>query len=278
MTLFIRPVQAQEEAPNNKGTKDDKVTERTIHFILGANYQSGLNYFGRTDSLNSSGICPFAGLSFSNGLYLNATCIFLRNSLQSTYAATLLEGGYNFKNKKGNLAGNLAATRYFYQDNTDLIQSVVKESISASLTNLNHILDITIGASVRFSDQADYTVQAGTDHIIRFSGLPGKSILALDPTATLYAGTQNYIRTWFQQKQLLIFPVGEQQQTTINQQFDILAFECSMPILYAYKQLNLLLTPSYILPQHVLTASGGSETSGKGTPLFYFTATLKLTL
>jgi hypothetical protein len=243
--------------------------------VIGLSGNSGMNYYGRVDSLKSSGVYPFIGVELKNGLYLNGTIVFIHNSLQSRYAASIVEGGYNCKNKTGNWVGNIAASAYFYQDN-DLVQSSVRESFTASLTHLNKIVDVTLGANAKLGNHLDYGAQAGLDHIIRF--LPGKGVIILDPTATVYAGTQNFTRTYYQKKNILVFPVADQQVTSNSQVFNVLAYECSLPVVYSYKHLNLIITPTYILPENIVSVPGQPALSEKASKLFYLTATVKFIL
>src|SRR5437868_1863104 len=49
-------------------------------FSASINYQSTLHYFGRVDSLKSSGVFPVIGLKSKIGLYLNSTFIFVQNA------------------------------------------------------------------------------------------------------------------------------------------------------------------------------------------------------
>lgn len=258
--------------------KDSASAQEKTHFIIGATYNSGLNYYGRVDSLHSKAFYPFIGLAVKNGLYINANFVFIQNSLQSQYAATLLEGGYNFKDHKGNWAGNISATRFFYQQDIDLVQSAVKEAASASITRLNKIIDLTLGANVKWSDKADIGVQAGLDHIFRFPRIFGNDVIVLDPTATVYAGTQNFTQTYYEKRNFLIFPVADQQVTSNSRQFNILAYEVSFPVVYGYKKFNFILSPAYTLPQHLLVVPDQPSLSENGANLFYVTASIKFTL
>jgi len=251
--------------------QDSTTTEKEkTHFVVGATGNSAMNYYGRVDSLKSKGISPFVGVNFGNGLYLNANFVFIHNNLQSQYAATLVEGGYNFHNKKNSWAGNLSTTRYFYQANTDLIQSAIKQSVTASITQLNDIVNITIGGDVKFSNQADPGAQAGLDHIIRWPKVFGSGVIVLDPSVYVYAGTQHFTQTYLQQQHFLLLPSGEEIVTKDSRQFSILSYEGSLPMILAYKKFSLILSPAYVLPQHVLT--------GDAKGLFYTTATVKFTL
>jgi len=243
-----------------------------VHVNGGVLYNSGLNYYGRVDSLRSKGVCPFLGLSLKDGLYVNSTFVFIENSLQSQYAATLLEAGYNFSDSAGkHWAGNLSVSRFLYQPGIDLVESVVREMASASITQLNKVANITLTASARWSNRVDYNTQAGLDHIIRISNVfSKKGVLVFDPTATVAAGTQNFTTTYYQEKQFLFIPVQQQQITAISEQFNLLAYEVSCPVVYGLGKIKLMLTPAYVLPQHVIA---GSET---GVNLFYVTALVKV--
>jgi hypothetical protein len=258
--------------------RDSTATHEKSHFIIGVACNSALNYYGRVDSLKSSGIYPFIGVTFKSGIYLTSTFVFTHNGLGTKYAATLLDAGYNFTSKNGHWAGALSASRYLYRSNTDLVQSAVKEVVSASLTNLNKIVNITLGGNTKFSDQADIGLQAGLDHTIRFTHIFGKDVIVLDPSANLYAGTQHFTQSYLLQKNYLFLPAGEEQITTNSSQFNILAYEFSMPVVYAYKKFNLILTPAYVLPENILSIPDQPSLSERGGDLFYFTATVKFSL
>jgi hypothetical protein len=260
--------------------KDSTATQGKTHFIVSATYNSGLNYYGRVDSLHSKGFYPGIGLTLKNGLYVTSTFVFIQNSLVNQYAATLVEGGYNFSNKKNTWAGNLSASRYFYQADVSLVQSAVKEVVSGTLTNMNKVVNVTFGANVKWSGYSDIGIQAGLDHIIKFQHIfsKDKDVIVLDPSANLYAGTQNFTNTYYQKKTFLLFPAGEEQVTTSSRQFNLLSYELSLPIVYGYKKLNLILTPAYVLPRHLLTIPDQPALSERGSNMFYLTATAKFTL
>jgi len=260
--------------------KDTAATPEQTHFVVSATYNSGLNYYGRVDSLHSKGFYPSIGLILKNGLYATSTFVFIQNSLVDQYAATLIEGGYNFNNKKNTWAGNLSASRYFYQADVSLVQSAVKEVVSGSLTNMNKVANITVGANVKWSGNTDIGIQAGLDHIIKFQHIftKDKDVIVLDPSVNVFAGTQNFTKTYYQKKAFLLFPVAEEQVTSNSRHFNLLSYELSFPIVYGYKKLNLIVTPAYVLPQHLLTVPDQPDLSERGTNMFYLTATAKFTL
>ncbi|MBS1661623.1 MAG: hypothetical protein JST68_11310 [Bacteroidetes bacterium] len=249
--------------------------DTTTHFSVAATYNTGLNYYGRVDSLHSKGFYPSVGLTLKNGLYATSTFVFIQNSLTNQYAATLVEGGYNFNNKKNTWAGSLSVSKFFYQADVSLVQSAIKEMASFSLTHLNKIINVTASANVKFSGYTDIGVQAGLDHIIKFTNVLGQGVIVLDPSANVFAGTQNFTKTEYQKKNILLFPVAEQEITTNSKRFNLLSYEFSFPIIYGYKKLNLILNPAYVLPQNLINLPSQQEL---GAPLFYLTATAKVTL
>jgi hypothetical protein len=134
---------------------DSTATEKNkkkITITAGVGYNSGLNYYGRTDSLKSRGVYSFAGITLNNGLYLFSNFIFVNNAMATIYGATTVEAGYKFRNKKGNWRGNIFGARFFYDADVNLVQSVVKEQAGINLVHTNKIVGIYGGADAKFSD------------------------------------------------------------------------------------------------------------------------------
>lgn len=249
------------------------ISGKKTSFKIGVGYNSGLNYFGRTDSLKSSGFSPSLEVDFKNGIYLSSDFIFIHNSAESMqYAATIAEAGYRFNNKANTLAGNVFGSKFFYQNGSALVQSALKAQTGVNFSYLNKIIDLNFGADAKFSDQADIGLTGGIDHIIKFVNVfgQGKGVLVFDPSAYLYSGTQNFTRTYYKNINLLFLPVSQQQVTEQGKRFDILAYEFSLPAVLRISKFLLVATPAYIVPQHVIQADGSVAQSPPG--LFYVTA------
>jgi len=83
------------------------------HFKIGAYYNSALNYYGRTDSLKSSGIFPIAELWFNKNFYVTAAPVFVNNSsLRLIMRALIATVGYQF-NEKDKWFGNFYLSNHF---------------------------------------------------------------------------------------------------------------------------------------------------------------------
>lgn len=250
--------------------------KKSTEFKISANYNTGLNYYGRVDSLRSSGFFPLAELWFNESFYINAAPVFVNNALASfQYAGTIASAGYQFKSNDKWL-GNIYFIKPFYRESSELVQSALKAQTGMTLTWLNKYLNITGGADAKFSDKTDYGVTAGLDHIIR-KQLNDKTVLVIDPTITLNAGTQQFTNSYLKKSRgFLFFPGNEELVTETAQQFNILSYEISAPLIFATGKLQLLFTPAYVMPQNLLAVEGRPDLSEKGENMFYATLGAKL--
>ncbi len=266
LVFFINSfVQAQNE-DSSQGT--------TAQFKISFNYNSGLNYYGRTDSLKSTGVFPLAELWVTQNFYLNAAPIFVNNKVQSfAYAGTVATAGYQHLSEKW--LTNLYVLKPFYKEDSKLVQSALKAQSGLTVSRLNKILNITVGADAKFSDKTDFGSTAGLDHIIRIQN-KNNSVLVFDPSFTVSAGTQNFSNTYTKKKNNGILLPGSNQQITENKtEFNILSYEISMPIIYSKGNWIVLVTPNYILPQNLVAVKGRPDLSEMGKNLFYTTMGIK---
>jgi hypothetical protein len=251
--------QEQSDSSNNK-----------TQFRLGVFYNSHLNYYGRTDSLRSSGVFPLAELVFGSGVYINAAPVFVNNTLQHfEYAGTVATLGYRF-NKKNKFAGNIYAVKPVYKDNSELVQSALKAQFSSQFTWLNKVINLTAGADLKLSDHLDYGATAGIDHVFRFE--PGGGVvIVVDPSANINAGTQRFSKTYYKKSSFLFFPGVEQEVTESVNQFKILSYEFSMPVIVAKGKFQFIANPAYVLPQNLIVTERGEN-------MFYITIGAKINL
>ncbi|MGZ3845243.1 MAG: hypothetical protein ACXVLT_04685 [Flavisolibacter sp.] len=252
-------------------------SENNMALKIGVNYNSGLNYFGRTDSLKSTGFFPMAELWLSKDVYLNAAPVFVNNSVQSMeYSGTVTSIGYLHSTDKW--ISNLYFLKPFYKQNSQLVQSALKAQAGMSFSKLNKIINFTFGGDVKLSDKIDFGATAGVDHIIK-KQMANQSVLVIDPSFYTYAGTQNFTNTYYKKKPgFLLLPGTSEQVSESTTNFNILAYEFSVPVVYAKGNWMALLTPSYIIPQNLVTIVGRPDLSEKGQQMFYATIGLKYTI
>lgn len=243
---------------------------RKNEFSAGANYQSALHYFGRTDSLQSSGFFPTVGFQSSTGLYVQGNFIFVNNkSLPLTYTGTTVEAGYRFPESE-HFSGNLFYTQFLYQDKSTLVQSALKSQTGINLNFPNKIININTGLDLKFSSQTDVGATAGLDHLFLIKTATPGTAFAIDPSAYVYFGTQEFSNTYLARKNILGIPISPNTTESVKQ-FSILAYECSVPIVFVSGKFNASITPAYTIPQNLITVAGRPDLSERGRNLFYLT-------
>lgn len=244
-------------------------------FKLGVYYNSNLNYYGRTDSLRSSGFFPIAELWFTKNLYINAAPVFVNNKLQSfQYAGTVATAGYRFSDNK--FAGHFYVVKPFYQRSSELVQSALKAQVAANFTILNKIANLNAGGDVKFSDKTDFGLTGGLDHIFRIQ-LASNKVLVIDPSAYVYAGTQQFTKGYLTKSGgFLLFPGDEQIVSESSSKFNILSYEFSVPIVVGVDKLQFLFTPAYVIPQNLVVIPGRPDLSERGKEMLYATIGAKV--
>src|SRR6478609_8616275 len=81
--------------------QSDTTVKQKPQFKLSLNYNSALNYYGRTDSLRSTGVFPLAEFWFNKSFYVSAAPVFVNNSVRSfDYAGTVATLGYLHSTEK----------------------------------------------------------------------------------------------------------------------------------------------------------------------------------
>lgn len=252
----------------------DSSEKQKLKFKIGINFNSSLNYYGRTDSLKSTGVFPLAELWLSKDVYINAAPVFVNNAVQSMeYAGTVTSLGYLHVTDKW--ISNLYVLKPFYKQSSQLVQSALKAQTGVSFSRLNKVLNFSFGGDMKFSDKTDFGATAGLDHLIR-NELKSNSVLVIDPSFYAYAGTQNFTNTYYKkQPGFLLLPGNTEQVNKSVTRFNILAYEFSVPVVYAKGNWMALLTPSYILPQNLITISNRPDLSERGENMFYATIGMK---
>ncbi len=254
---------------------DSAAIKNIPKFKLGVYYNSNLNYYGRTDSLKSSGFFPVAEFWVNKIFYVTAAPIFISNTSTSfEYAGSVATAGIRLEKEKKSVS-NLYIVKPLYKDNTQLVQSALKAQAVGTHQWQNKMVNITIGGDIKLSDKLDYGATAGLDHILRFE-LPGQSVLVFNPSAYANAGTQQFTKTSYKQSGFLFFPGAQQQITEEVNKFSILSYEFSMPVVFAKGKMLLIANPAYVLPQNLVTVANRPDLSERGQNMFYITVGAKM--
>jgi hypothetical protein len=245
-------------------------------FSASINYQSNLHYFGRVDSLKSSGLFPVISLKSKTGIYLNSTFIFYTNSATPlTYTGTILEGGYKFPTTK-NFSGNIYYNHFLYKDKSVLQQAALKGQAGINTVWNNKVANVNVGGDVKFSNsETDFGLTTGFDHLFLFTDVIDNAVLALNPSAYIYSGTHNYYSNVKNNRgQGLGSLLGSGSNKTLEQakQFQILAYELSVPVVLVKGKFNAYVSPAYVMPQNLVTVQGRPDLSERGNNMLYVAA------
>ena len=267
---MLLPAFAYTQETNSKETKKNE-------FSASVNYQSALHYFGRTDSLKSSGLFPSIGFQSKTGLYAQGNFIFVQNkSMPVTYTGTTIEAGYRFPESE-HFTGNLFYSQFLYKDQSTLVQSALKSQTGLNLAYTNKILNLNGGVDLKFSNQTDMGATLGVDHLFLFTKGMKNSAIAVNPSAYAYFGTQKFTNTYLEKKSVLGIPVT-QQTTSQSTQFNVLSYEVSMPVVLVLGKFNASVTPSYVIPQNLVSVAGRPDLSERGKEMLYVTLSVGVKL
>lgn len=259
--------------------QDSTTEKRKPVFTANIAHQSFVHFLGRSDSLSSNATLPVVSYQLKNGLYAQGAAIFIANSVTPfQYTGASVEMGYRFPQSE-KFTGNIFVSRFLYKDQSVLVQSALKYQTGVNTSFQNKIINVNVGADLKFSDRTDVGATAGLDHLFIIKLKKGKPrAFAINPTLTAYGGTQRFTETYQQKQNPTIggIPVGPPQTTTQTRSvntFSLLAYEYTMPLVLVVGKFNAVLSPSYVMPQNILTKNGEY-----GRNRFYITASVGIRL
>jgi hypothetical protein len=258
---------------------DSTKAERKPVFTANIAHQSLVHFLGRTDSLSSNATLPIISYQLKNGLYAQGAAIFIANSaLPFQYTGGSVELGYRFP-ESDKFSGNVFVSRFLYKEESVLVQSALKYQTGINTSLQNKIINVNIGADLKFSNNIDVGATAGLDHLFIIPLKEGEpKAFAINPTITAYGGTQRFSETYQKKQNSTVggLPVGPPQTVTETRNvntFSILAYEYTMPLVLVWGKFNAVVSPSYVIPQNLITSNGEY-----GRNRFYVTASVGIRL
>ncbi len=211
-------------------------------------------------------------------MYAQGNFIFVQNSAQpATYTGATVEGGYRFP-QSDHFNGNVFYTQFLYKDKSTLVQSALKSQTGINLAFTNKILNINLGADLKFSDKTDVGGTFGLDHLFIITKGLKNAAIAIDPSVYAYAGTQQFSNSYLKKESVLGFPVSQQNVTERVTQFNILSYEASMPVVLVVGKFNASVIPAYVIPQNLASVAGRPDLTERGQNMFYVTVSAGIRL
>ncbi|HET9431767.1 MAG TPA: hypothetical protein VFO70_11360, partial [Chitinophagaceae bacterium] len=114
-------------------------------------------------------------------------------------------------------------------------------------------------------------------HVFRMD--PGNGfVIVLNPSANVYAGTQQFASTYYKKRSFLFLPIAEDEVTKMVARFNILSYEFSLPLVVGWRRLQIILDPAYVIPQNLIITENRPDLSERGVKKLYTTVGLKFNL
>jgi len=271
---------------------DTATKTKALFFNAGLQYLSNLTYAGRADASSVPVLLPSFTAISKTGVFLSTTGYFDLSGPNSQSEGVSVTPGYVFSfdaNKE--YGGSVSATKYFITSSSPIILSSFNFTGDAQLyANPGKIVKFTLGGSYRIGkDNSNDIINTGelSKEIQIFkTGTEKKDGLKIEPTATLYAGTQSFEQTYYTQSQVqravtnpspsnpldVLFP-SQPSQTIVTQtvtqqkqqqvkQYTLLALSACMPVTYNINKLQLSFTPYFIKPFNQVDYTNNTTMNG----------------
>jgi hypothetical protein len=276
--LFVLSIIMGASVQVNAQTDTTAGAGKKLFFNAGAQYMSNLTYAGRKDESSVPVLLPNFTVISKGGLFVSAMGYFDLSGSKSQSEGLSVTPGYVFSfDKKKELGGSLSVTKYFITSNSPIILSSFNFTADGQLNyNPSDIIKMSIGASYRIGKDSSRDIvnnaELSKEIWVVKTGKDKKDGLKIDPTATLYAGTQSFTQTYYTQSQVqravtnpspsnplnVLFPSQPSQTIitqTVTQQkqqqvklYNLLALSGSMPLTYTINKVQLCFTPYFIKP------------------------------
>jgi hypothetical protein len=273
MLFFLCQATAQSSPPLEKDTA--VATEKESYFKLNVNYLSNAIYSGRKDSA----VVPYlrSSLGYYNkwGFYADAGASLLvsANDAKRIDLVTL-EAGYAFAVSK-KLEGSVSASKFFYTDQSYAVQSELKGMAGADLGYDAGVVAINAGADLLFSTNTDIFTSLKLSHYFEMG--PETRKWSITPSVEMNAGTQYYNQAYYKNRKFSFATApgtaggsastqgkghahssgsgtgnGAIKTVVFNDtnQFTVLDYEMSLPVVYETRSWGLYATPTVALPVH----------------------------
>jgi hypothetical protein len=219
------------------------------YWEAGISYLSNSTYLGRQDSLKVPYITPIIGYYNKSGLFITGSLSYLNSAGISRIDLVELEAGYTLVIKK--FAGEISATKDFYNSQSQNVKSETKGNLNATISYDFGFIKPVVQGGIVFSSRDDYNAGFGLEHSFFFDD----ENFEVAPSFLLNASTQNYYNTYYtKRKYAKKKKNGTAPVTTISaylpnaSEFKIMDYEFSLPIDYSAGKFIFNFTPSLAIP------------------------------
>lgn len=232
---------------NSFAQEADSVKKTTL--TLASVFSTNANYYGQVAEERLPYVLLNATLRTPYYLYITGGGYRLLNP-DVAASAYQLGAGFEFELSE-KLDLDIGYTRYFYPENSPLLQASNVNNASLSLT-AEHMFETMLTADYAFGETDDYFITLGNAKSFRLGQISSKDLVIVKPGIDIVAGTQRYYEAYIteqkrQGKLLDIIPVGPPQadrDTVITQStsFKMISYSLSVPVYYYRSQYAIAAT------------------------------------
>jgi hypothetical protein len=244
----------------------------TSYFKIQLDYLSNYAYNGRMDSVKSPYQTITASYHLANGWYGTGAANYLLENGQNRFDYFEFDLGYEYT-IGDKITGELYGTKYFYNNNANLLNGNVSADIGGSFNYDLGLVQFNNTADVFFSNATDFQYNPGIEKNISFgngacSVTPG--IYANISSTNFYESVVNRRLNGVKGPKAKIatptYPLITNITTVKNPGIKLMDYEFSMPITYDVNNWNFTFTPTFTMPQNpIYTNSIITTTLANGT-------------
>ena len=286
--LFIVFINASTAYSQTKDSSSNKVSlPAKSYFKFSTAYKSNAVWEGRKDSGVISYITPEITYVNKSGWNVAGSLSYSPNAEVKQIDLITLEAGYEHEIDSV-FTVNFSTSAFFYNPYSVAVNSESSGFIGAGVQySPKDIITASATIDVALSTKPDIVTNLVLSHPFYFGDTGHDWSFA--PTASLFAGTQNYYQNYYTNRKfnqtVRLHGKGRGRNngtttsnaTTVNivskSSYAILDYELSCPLTFDATKWGLFATPTYAIPVHPITYNeGGTNITEQLSNTFYFEA------
>ena len=248
---------------SNLAISQNTINKESSYVSVNMSFINNAVFMGRKDSVATPYLYPSIIYHNSSGFYASGSFSYLTKSSKNRIDLFLISAGYDFSIKK--LEGDISATKYSFNEDSNNVISEIEVDITASLKYDFNIVNLGLTANTYFnkSNRSDFFLSSE----ISRDFISNNQKFQISPTAGIYLGTQNFYEEYYINNRFGNGRSGQGSgqgsggniQTTTEigiqekEQFNLMAIEFSLPMWYEYESFIFSFLPTLAIPQNEAT-------------------------
>ncbi len=267
---------------HSQNIKRDTTEIRLSDFVTRISYANDAVFAGRTDSVRIPYLNSSMLFNHKSGLFVQGSISYLLLSNERRIDTYTFGLGYERALK--DLTFNFSGVKYYFNDESDNVQSQIQGYSSISL-------DYNFGSANIYVDVTRYFIKENSDDFFLVSEINEslylfKNQVLIQPTVYFEFGSQSYYESYYQNDARRSMhgmgsggnphqPNGSSLTVNESRKFQLLNIELSSSLAYLFGAFRLSVTPTYAIPLNPATVVINNEAFEEDLkPFVYGNATL----